>query len=131
MSTRRPAVVQAVIADLFADSALMTALGGQRIYPRSASRTVEYPSVEWFTFSERETENMGPFRMRLAIYARSQSEADTIEGRIRAVLHRDVRRQFAGVDCATLYVTTDEIEHEDPGIEARSVEFYFEPVRAR
>lgn len=122
-------VARAVVAALNADAALTTALGGQHVYPASAAREVRIPSVEWFMVTDRYDESRNPMIMQIDLWAKGQAVAVTIEERIRAVLHSDVRRVFAGTDCETSYIESRSHDHPDPGVVHRSLDFRFEPVR--
>lgn len=129
-------VARAVVAALAADTVLTTALGTDAdgdvpIYPANANRAVRVPSVEWFMVFDRYDESLNPMLMQVDYWAKGQASAVTIEARIRAVLHSDVRRTFAGVDCATLYDDSRTHDHPDPGVVHRSLDFRFEPVRER
>ena len=126
---RWDAVQDAVVAALQADSALVTELGGPYIYLASASRPVQIPSVEYMMVFDREVESLNPIMFQIDYFARGNAQARVIERRIRQVLHRDVRRSFAGSDCATLYEDSRDHDHPEPGVVHRSLDFRFEPVR--
>lgn len=124
-------MAQAAVAALNADSALTSALGGQHVYPASAARPHRVPSVEWFVVFDRYEESLNPIVIQFDYWAGSMGQAATIEARIRAVLHSDMRRQFGGVDAATLYDDSRTHDHPTPGVVHRSLDFRFEPVRER
>ena len=127
---RWPAVMQAVVTALNADAALVAELGGQYVYPAQSSRPVRIPSVEWSMIGDAVGEVMERVIVQLDYWATSMPEAVTIEARIRAVLHNDVRRTFGGIDMATSYLDSRSHEHPEPGVVHRSLDFLFEPVRA-
>ena len=129
-------VVQAAVALLLADPALTSALGTDAdgivpIYPAGASRPVLIPSVEYFIVLDRYEESLNPILVQWDYWARGMQQATTIERRLRSVLHSETRRQFAGVDCATLYDDSRDHRHPEPGVIHRSVDIRFEPVRER
>lgn len=132
---RWDAVVEAATGALNADSALTTELGTDAdglipIYPANSSRPVRIPSIEFSLLFDRLGESLNPLGIQFDYFALTLTSAVLIEGRLRAVLHRDVRRSFAGTDCATLYDDSRDHPYPKPGVVHRSLDFRFEPVRA-
>ena len=126
-----PSVVKDAVAALHLDGQLVAALGGEHVYPSQASRPVRIPSVEWTLVDNREDEVMEGVLVQFDYWAPSMAAAVAIEARIRAVLGSDVRRVFRGTEMATLYRDSRTHQYPEPGIVHRSLDFYFEPVRAR
>lgn len=122
-------VAQAIVTALNADAGLTTALGGQHVYPGSAARAHRVPSVEYVVIFDRYSESLNPMLFQIDYWAKGTAQGVAIEERLRAVLHSDVRRTFAGVDCATLYDDSRTHDHPEAGVVHRSLDFRFEPVR--
>lgn len=114
------------------DAQLLTALGGEpHIYAAQATRPVRIPSVEWQLTDDVVTEVFNPLEVQFDYWANSMAQARAIEGRLRKLLHRDVRRTLGGINMSTLYVDSFTHEYPQPGITHRSLRFRFEPVRRR
>jgi hypothetical protein len=101
------------------------------VYASNASREVRIPSCEGYIVTDRDQESTARILIQIDHWARSLSDSVAIERRLRAVLHSEVRRQFAGTDCATLYDDSRDHDHPEPGVFHRSVDFRFEPVQER
>jgi len=119
----------AIVPLLVADSALVSALGGAHVYTAQASRPVRIPSVEWVLVGDVETEVFNPISVQFDYWSRNPTQAAVIEGRLRALLHRDVRRTIGGVEMSTIYTDSYTQEYPQPGVIHRSVRFQFEPLR--
>jgi len=128
---RWDAVEQAIVAALSADDELLAILGGARIYPASASRKVEIPSIEYFMVADIERESLESVVIQIDYWARGRAQAAQIERRIRHLLHADTRRTLGGIEMATLYLDSRDHDHPEPGVVHRSLDFRFEPVRER
>src|SRR5690606_12201757 len=102
-AVRWDAVEQAGVAALSADDELLAILGGARIYPSSASRKVEIPSVEYMMISDLERESLESIVIQIDYWARGRAQAAQIERRIRHLHHADTRRRLGGIEMATLY----------------------------
>lgn len=114
------------------DAALTAALGGQHIYPAQAARPVRVPSVEWLLIFDREEELFNPFLVQVDYWASGVPQAATIEGRIRAITHRDTARTIGGFRLWTRYI--DSRSHDYPalaGVVHRSLDFEFRPLRQK
>jgi len=129
-------VVEAWLADLLADTALTTALGGAHIYPAQAARPVRVPSVEWLPIDDREEEIHNPILFQVDYWAKGTTLAATIERRLRRLTHRDVARVWM-LDGETLRLWTRYIDsrtHDypaDPGVLHRSLDFQIKPLREK
>ena len=124
-------VVRAIVARLEADAELVQLLGGAHVYRMGARRDVRTPSVEWFIVSAIPTENFERCLIQLDIWAKSYSQATEIERRLQKCLHRDLPEEVEGLWMFLQWVQSR--DHGDPkeGLVHRSVDFRFEPVRAR
>jgi hypothetical protein len=133
--------VPAWVALLEADPELTAALGldddGEiPIYRASAARKHRVPSIEYIMPDDRETELFNPVIFQVDYWA-YERHAALIERRIRRLTHRDVARRFEVNEYETLYMWTRfirAVEHEYPaeqGVVYKSLDFQFEPLRAR
>jgi hypothetical protein len=112
---------------------LVTALGGEHIYPAQASRPVRVPSVEYtLPFFDREEENHNPIDIQVDYWARGVARAATIEARIRALTHRDTARELGGYRMWTLYLDSRSHDYPaDPGVFHRSLDIRLAPLRSK
>jgi hypothetical protein len=124
-------VIQACIAALVADSALTTALGGNFVRPMEEGEERRIPSVAWTLVTENEQEVLNPTLIQLDYWATGRVQAVTIERRIRRVLHSNIRRTFGGIEMATLFEESRDMNDPKPGVVHRSLDFRFEPVKRR
>jgi hypothetical protein len=122
-------VVQAVVARLRADAALVAALGGERIYRNGAFREKEIPSVEWFVVAAPPAENTVAVLMQLDVWATSYAQAETIAARLLANLHRELPEPVAGLPMFLQYRDRRDYPDADPGVVRVSLDFVFEPAR--
>lgn len=117
---------------LEADSALITALGGEHIYPAQASRPVLIPSVEWITIGDVEDESFNPITVQVDYWAKGIAKAAVIERRIRLLTHRDTARVLGSFRTWTRYLDSRSHDYPaTPGTVHRSLDFLFEPLRER
>ena len=136
---RWDAVLTAAVAALKADAALVTALGGARVYDSRAPRDLVIPSVTWTLVSDVEEEVWERIVVQFDIWSRpsiapaidARTRAATIERRVRRVLHSDVFRALGGVVMATLFQEGRDHDDPDPEVVHRSVDFRFEPFREK
>ena len=125
-------VVSAWVALLEGDAALVAALGGEHVYPAQASRKVRIPSVEWSLVGDREEESFNPITLQADYFAKSVAQAVVIERRIRQLTHRDTSRELGGHRMWTRYLDSRSHDYPaEPGVVHRSLDFLFEPLRAR
>jgi hypothetical protein len=124
-------LAQAFVAALEADTALITALGGQpAIYRAGANRAPVIPSLEWRRITNTLAENTEPALVQFDVWARSYAAAMTIEARIRAVLTGQARVVTLG--SLPLYASLDDArDHDDPepGVAHISLDIRFEPAK--
>lgn len=125
------AVMQVVVDELRSDSALVVALGGQRVARMVDRDEVVPPAVRWTLIADTEQEVMNPLLVQLDYWATSMASAATIERRIRRVLSRRVRRTVGGIEMATLFEDARDMPDPGVGVVHRSLDFRFEPVRER
>ena len=127
-----PEVIQAWVALMNADAALIAALGGQHIYPAQAARAVRVPSVEYSLVSDIEEESFNPIIVQVDYWAKGTAASATIERRIRRLTHRDTARTLGSLRLWTRYL--DSRSHQYPaelGVVHRSLDFEFTPVRGQ
>lgn len=125
-------VAKAWVALLVGDAALLAALGGPHVYPASAARVIRIPSIDYQGFSDIELETFNPIQIQVDYFARGVGNAATIERRIRTLTHRDVRRTLGGLRLWTRYLDSRNHDYPtDAGVVHRSLDFLFEPLRAK
>lgn len=135
-------VIQAFVAALEGDSALMALVGthpltgAPNIFRAGANREPQIPSVEWRRVSDTLAENTEPMLFQFDVWAKAgagrqaYSNAMAIEARLRAVLHRDGANLTLG-GIPMLASLDDSRDHEDPepGVVHTSLDFRFEPAK--
>lgn len=125
-------VIQAFVAALEGDEALITALGGEHIYRAGANREPQIPSVEWRRITNGIAENTEPMLFQFDVWARGYAAAMAIEARLRAVL---LPRQGSGAitlgGLPMLAELDDSRDHEDPepGVVHTSLDIRYEPAK--
>lgn len=126
-------VVEAWLDLLEADTALETELGGDdHIYPAQSSRAARIPSVEWSLVGDLEEESFNPITIQVDIFAKNVRQMVTIERRIRLLTHRDTARVLGGLRMWTRYLDSRSHDYPaQPGAMHRSLDFQFEPLRAK
>ena len=122
-------VVQAVMARLRGDTALVTALGGPRIYRSGANRQPQIPSLEWTIISDVYREGTERVLMQFDSWTRGYAQAVAVEGRVRTLLHRELPEDFGGLLMWAQYSDSRDHEDPEPGVIHRSADFTFEPAR--
>ena len=120
--------MQAVIDALQGDATL-AAISGFRVIRHGEFTEPHVPSVAWMVFSDLKAENTKEIRAQLDVFARGIDQALTIEGRVRALLDRDVPQTLEGVLMWTS--VEDARDHADPeaGVIHRSMDLTLEPAR--
>jgi hypothetical protein len=124
-------VVEKVIAALDADELLTAALEGGTVEMAESVMPREVPSIRLTVVDDREGEVLETILLQVSFWGRSRENAVAIERRVRRVLHADTRRDFDGIEMATLFVEGRDMDDPEPGVVARSLDFRFEPVRRR
>lgn len=113
---------------LLADSALVAVIGTNVL--RAGEYDFVAPSIEWFIPARGETELFEPFTLQLDCFARTMADLNTIEERVRLVLHRDTWRTLEGVYLHMELEAGRELA-TGKGILGRGLDFFVEVVRGQ
>jgi hypothetical protein len=122
-------MLQGVLPILTGDAQLLAALGGSHIYTAQSVRPVRVPSVEWIIVGDFSEEVFNPLTLQLDFWAVGPAQAAVIEGRLRALLHRETRRLIGGISTTVRLDEAMTLQHPSPGVVARSLRFNMDPVR--
>lgn len=120
--------MQAVIDTLLADATL-SAISGFRVFRHGEATAPQVPGIAWMVFSDLIEENTNPIRVQFDVFARGIDQALTIEGRLRAILHRDLPQALGGVLMWTQLLDARGHADPEPGVIHRSLDFNLEPAR--
>jgi hypothetical protein len=123
-------VIQAFVAALEGDAALITALGGEFIYRAGANRAPQIPSVEWRRITGTKAESTEPVTFQIDVWARGYAAAVAIEERLDAVLNRE--GGLVTLNGLTMFAAMEDYrDHEDPepGVVHTSQDYRFEPAK--
>lgn len=120
--------VEAVLAALRADAGL-SAIPGLQIYRHGEHAKLRIPGIAWIVVSDVDDENTNPIRVQLDIFARGIDQALAIEGRLRALLQRDVPHTVSGMLMWTQLLESRDRADPEPGVIHRSLDFNLEPAR--
>lgn len=131
-------VVQAMVAALQADAQLVALLGdATRIFAMEEGVERRVPGVGYQLIYEAEEEVLNPIIVQIDYWAAkvgttpARAQAALMEQRIRRVLHHPIRRDFGGIEMATLFVESRDMDDPKPGVIRRQLDFRFEPVKRR
>lgn len=117
---------------LNADAQLTALLGGEHIYPASASRPVRVPSMEWILLYDTEDEWTNPIGVQWDFWARGIRVAGLIEKRLRLLSHADYGQELGGERLWLRYRDGRSLEYpKEPGVVHRALDFEVEPVRSK
>jgi len=131
-------VTQAMVAALQADAQLVALLGdATRIFAMEEGVERRIPGVGYQLIYEAEEEVLNPIIVQIDYWAAkdgttpARAQAALLEQRIRRVLHHPIRRDFGGIEMATLFVESRDMDDPKPGVIRRQLDFRFEPVKRR
>lgn len=120
--------LEAAIAALLADATL-SAIPGFSVRRRGEFTLQQVPSITWQAFSDEIAENTNPIEVQFDVFARGIDQALVLEGRLRAILHRDTPQTLGGVLMRTQLADARDHEDPEPGVVHRSLDFELEPAR--
>ncbi len=126
-------VVALLLADIEADSALVTLLGASpnmKLY-KSGERDFEVPSLEWTLISEiPDSEVFDELHLQFDPFVRSEGDLETVHNRLYELFHRDTEWATGGVTFRSQFVTAQPQPAVD-GVYSGPIEFTFVTVRQR
>lgn len=118
------------MARLSADTALVTLLGGDHIYPADAAKKVRIPSVQYLANSDRDRESFNVIDVQLDFWAKGTKQAGEIERRLRLLSHRDVGQQLGEYRVFLRYLDGRTLPYPaEPGVVHKQLDFTLELIR--
>jgi hypothetical protein len=130
---KEPAVNAVIVAALLADTALVTALGGNYVFRSGARRAAQIPSVEWEFVAGQESENLESLTFQFTIWARGYDQYATIAARVAAVLRPDKgkgSKTLGGIPMLISVPTWNPgTPDPEPGVLQRSLDITFAPAK--
>lgn len=123
-------VVRAIKAALDGDAGLAAIMGGRKLEPLESTTSRTVPSIRYTVVSDVEREVTESIMVQLDYWANGRAQAVAIEQRIRAVLSHPTRRDFGGVNMATLFYGGRDSSDPEPGVVHRQIDYRFDAVRS-
>lgn len=123
-------VVQAVVAELRGDAAIISALGGEHIFRAHDTRDMQIPSVTWIVISTVKRENTVIVDIQIDIWAHGVPALVELEGRVLHLFDHDLPVTLNGLDMWSTLTEGFDVPDPDPGVAHRGLRFAFEPLRA-
>jgi hypothetical protein len=124
---RYPEVVAALVAEIQADSAIISALGGNRIYPSDDAHAGSVPSIGYTEITDTEDENFEDIRIQWDVFG-TDAQVVTIERLLRARVTSRSPKTVQGVAMWMVFIAGRRIPAAEPGLKHRTFDASYKPL---